>query len=201
MAKTKVEIPSPEIKTMTVEIVGISSLIFHKFGAKARRQIEDKQQQRATTGRGKREPKEEFESSLYPIEVEGKKLKLYGFPATGFKKAMVRAGSLLGMKMTQLRCMFFVMADSDTGDLVIIDGEPPEMRTDVVRLPNKSADIRYRGEMKDWSATLCIKYNTRIISDEQLINILATAGFSVGVGEWRPEKDGTHGMFQIKENA
>jgi hypothetical protein len=29
------------------------------------------------------------------------------------------------------------------------------------------------------------------------MNLLNTAGFAVGVGEWRPEKDGQYGMFRV----
>jgi hypothetical protein len=29
------------------------------------------------------------------------------------------------------------------------------------------------------------------------VNLFNTAGFGVGIGEWRSEKDGQHGMFHV----
>ena len=72
------------------------------------------------------------------------------------------------------------------------------MREDIVRLPNGSADLRFRGEMFPWSADLSIRYNAGIITPEQVINLVNLAGFHVGVGEWRPgspKKTGSFGMF------
>lgn len=60
-----------------------------------------------------------------------------------------------------------------------------------------TADIRYRPEFKHWRVKLPIKYNADKISLEQLVNLFNLAGFGVGVGEWRPEKDGQYGMFHV----
>ena len=35
-------------------------------------------------------------------------------------------------------------------------------------------------------------------SEAQLINLVNAGGFAVGIGEWRPEKDGQHGMYCLK---
>ena len=37
------------------------------------------------------------------------------------------------------------------------------------------------------------KYNL-----EQLLNLINYGGFVTGIGEWRPEKDGQHGMYRLK---
>jgi len=37
-----------------------------------------------------------------------------------------------------------------------------------------------------------------MISDEQVVNLVNTAGFGVGIGEWRIEKKGEHGTFHVK---
>jgi len=120
----------------------------------------------------------------------------YGFPATGFKKAMVSACRYAeGFSMTKAYGAFHIL-----GDLVEIKGAKPVMRTDVVRIGNfgkKTADIRYRGEFKDWKIDLRILYNARVVSKQMLAHLLNLAGFAVGVGEWRPEKGGQFGMFEV----
>jgi hypothetical protein len=61
-----------------------------------------------------------------------------------------------------------------------------------------TADLRYRAEFKKWKTTLTIRYNSRAISAEQITNMFQNAGFAIGVGEWRPQKDGRNGMFHVQ---
>jgi hypothetical protein len=42
-----------------------------------------------------------------------------------------------------------------------------------------------------------IKFNTSAISAEQVANLLNVAGFGVGIGEWRPERNGSYGRFHV----
>lgn len=60
------------------------------------------------------------------------------------------------------------------------------------------ADIRYRCEFKEWSAVVKIRYNASVLSEAQIRNLFNVAGFGVGIGEWRPEKDGSFGMFHVE---
>jgi hypothetical protein len=71
------------------------------------------------------------------------------------------------------------------------------MREDMVRVGMGTADIRYRGEFKQWFTTIAVKYNANVMSAEQILNLMQTAGFAVGVGEWRPERDGQFGRFHV----
>jgi hypothetical protein len=84
--------------------------------------------------------------------------------------------------------------------MVEINGEPT-MREDMVRVGMGTADIRYRGEFKQWSAILPITYNSRAISPEQILNLIMIAGFAIGIGEWRPERDGNYGRFEIAQGV
>jgi len=42
-----------------------------------------------------------------------------------------------------------------------------------------------------------VQLNTSAVSIEQLANLFVIAGFAVGVGEWRPEKNGQYGRFEV----
>jgi len=68
----------------------------------------------------------------------------------------------------------------------------------MVRVGLGTADIRIRAEFPAWSTTLDIRYNGNVLSREQIANLFNTAGFAVGVGEWRPQKDGSYGMFHAE---
>lgn len=183
---SSVTVPAPDIREALFHLVGTAPLICNHWSEKAKRQILDKQMKRATGGKEAKDPESDYRSSLYELPDGG-----YGFPAIAFKAAMVRAGTYLDLKMTFLRGAFHIPAE-----MLRIGGEP-RMREDMVRVGMGTADIRYRGEFMPWEVSIPIAYNGRVISDEQLANLLLTAGFSVGVGEWRPEKDGGYGMWRL----
>lgn len=186
-APAVVKLPELKLCHLEIHVVGTSPLIVHKWSAKAIRQMLDKQLGKAKTGKEPKNPEQDYEDSLYRTD-DGQ----YAFPAIAFKAAAVRAGTYADMKMTYLRGAFHIPAE-----LVVIDGEP-HPREDIVRLQGNTADIRYRGEFTEWSAVVPVDLNEKALSVEQLINLFRLAGFSVGIGEWRPERDGSNGRFEVK---
>ncbi len=183
----QVIVPPMELKTLRIKLVGDSALICHRWSEKAKKEILDKQMKKAKQAKEAKNPQQLYRESLYEISA-GK----YGFPAVAFKAAAVGACRFAEMKMTEARGAFHVV-----GELVSIDGEP-SMREDMVRIAMGTADIRYRGEFKEWRAEISIRYNAKAITPEQLVNLFNIAGFSIGVGEWRPERDGSYGMFHVE---
>jgi hypothetical protein len=190
---SKIVLPEFETKQLRVRIVGDSPLIVNRFKEATIREIADKQAGAASAGRKRKDPKSDYEGSIYKHSEGG-----YGFPCSGFAKAAVSACTSLGksvISQTQARQAFRVM-----GDMAKIQGKP-QMREDVVKVgkfPNKVADLRYRAEFPEWSTTLTIRFNARVLTAAQIINLFQLAGFAVGVGEWRPEKSGQFGMFHVE---
>jgi len=145
---TSIIIAPPEERVLHLTIKGLTGLILHNFGDKARRQIADAQSDGAKKPRGARNPESEYEASYYRLE-DGS----FGFPCAGFKKCAIRAAKLVdGLTMTDCRQMFFILPDGRDStskmDCVRVHGNAIE-RTDVVRLKNGSADLRYRPEITD----------------------------------------------------
>lgn len=184
-----IEIPPIAIKTYVLRLVGDSPLIVHAWSQKAKQEMLDKQMGKA---RGKKEPKNpqaDYEGAFYRLP-NGEP----GFPTIGFKAAAVSAARQVeGLTMTFLRGAFHTI-----GELVAVEGTP-RMREDMVRVGMGTADLRYRPEFTEWAVNLRVRLNTRSITLEQLIHLFNQAGFSVGVGEWRPEKNGRNGMFHVEE--
>lgn len=207
MAAKKEEIgivlPALDIRLMEIVIVGDSPLIVHAWSHKAKRAMLDKQLKSAKGAREAKDPKADFEASMYRLADGG-----YGFPSVGFKAAAVTAGtSVAGLTKIAARQAFHVTGeDVDvTGafegsvsrvNLVRIEGVP-QMREDLVRVGMGTADLRYRAEFPDWHARLLVRFNANVLSEAQILNLINTAGFAVGVGEWRPERDGAYGMFHV----
>lgn len=198
-----VVIPKIETNIMEITVVGDSPLIEHAWSEKAKRMILDKQMKKATSGKEAKDPWMDFCESLYwltpmpeyPTEEDISNAK-FGFPACGFKAAAIDAGYQQGIlaKKTTARGAFHIL-----GDMIEIEGTPT-IREDMVRIGQGTADIRYRGEFKEWKAKLKIRYNPRVMSAEQIINLINIGGFANGLGEWRPSKDGSFGTFHVSED-
>lgn len=198
-----IELPPLDLRLMEVTVIGDSPLIVHAWSEKAKREMLDKQMKTAKQAKAAKDPKADFESSLYRLG-EG-----YGFPSIGFKAAAVTAcTSVAGITKIAARQAFHILGeDIDVKgafegtkarvNLVRIEGGAPSMREDMVRVGMGTADLRYRGEFADWHAKILVRYNANVLSEAQILNIINVAGFAVGVGEWRPEKDGMNGMFHV----
>jgi len=196
-----ITIHKPKKEFVDVEIVGKSRLVVHAFPQKTKHMIL-RGQQGEKTGRVKRNPKTDYQACFYNLKP-GKKGKRYGFPVCAFKKAIIMAGSrFFNTKGTELSGMFFIQGEPEIGtsapmDCVEIRGTP-RMREDVIRLNGRTADLRYRPEFPEWSTTLRIEFNPDRISLESIVNLIDEAGNSVGIGEWRVEKKGDWGRFEVK---
>ena len=187
MADLKIEIPKIDVGHLEIRLVGDSPLISNKWSDKAKKQMLDKQMKKAKTAKEAKDPERDYRESLYEHPNGG-----YGFPCVAFKAAAVSACRFSdGIKMTEARGAFHVV-----GELAQLKGEP-SMREDMVRVGMGTADIRYRGQFEKWSTTLLVSFNRAALSPEQIVNLFNIAGFGVGVGEWRPEKDGSHGRFHV----
>jgi hypothetical protein len=186
---TTIEVPRFDRGRAAITLAGDSPLICHAWSDKAKKMMLDKQMKKAKGGKEAKDPERDFLDSLYPHPDGG-----YGFPIVGFKAAAVSACRYVdGLPMTIARGAFHI-----NGELAKIEGSDPVSREDMVRVGMGTADIRYRGQFDPWSVTLDLVYNPAALSLEQIVNLFNIAGFGVGVGEWRPEKDGQYGRFHVE---
>lgn len=192
MATKKTEsvitLPALNIQFMKLRLVGDSPLICHAWSEKAKKQMLDSQMKKAKQAKAAKDPEADYQESLYRHPDGG-----YGFPAVAFKAAAVDAcSSIAGVTKVEARGAFHIV-----GDMVKLEGEPSP-REDMVRVGMGTADIRYRGEFREWAVEITLRYNANVLSAEQIANLFNTAGFAVGVGEWRPQRDGSFGMFHVE---
>lgn len=206
-----IEIKPIEIKKTTIRIVGDTPLIMHAWSEKAKREMLDKQMKKTkSTAREAKNPVEDFIRSMYwlspmPTDMSEDGFEKavdngarFGFPVTAFKQAAISAAYRMGWakdKMS-LRGAFFI--DGDENQMIEIHSDTPIMREDMVKVGMGTADIRFRGEFRNWYADMTISYNANGQHTlEQIINIINAGGYVCGVGEWRPERDGQYGMFHV----
>lgn len=210
--KTEViEIRPIEIKKVTVRVVGDTPLIMHAWSEKAKRMMLEAQMGIA---KGKKKevknPADDFIRSMYwltPMPEDGTVESFkeaiangarFGFPVTAFKQAAISAAYRMGWAKDKMSMRGSFYIDSDENGMIEIHSDTPEMREDMVKVGMGTADIRYRGEFKNWYADLTISYNANgQYSLENIVNIINAGGYVCGVGEWRPERDGQYGMFHV----
>ena len=188
-----------------------------------------KQMKKAMPKKEAKDPLRDWLDSLYwmskrPAQAKGLSEALrtarFGFPAVGFKCAMVDAcRHCEGVTMAMARGAFHVVGEltmtrrcvflEESGEfkerdklveLVQVHGTPM-MDEEPVRVGMGTADLRYRAMFPQWWVKLTISYNASSIGEAQVLNLLNIAGFAQGLGEWRPEKNGTYGRFHVATEA
>lgn len=183
----------------------------HAWSEKAKREILDKQMKATKTSAKKaKNPVEDFIRSMYwltpmPADMteEGFNEAIangarFGFPVTAFKQAAISASYRMGWSKDKasLRGVFFI--EGDENQMIEIKSDVPVMREDMVKIAGGTADIRFRGEFRNWYADMKLTYNKNgQYTLEQIINIINAGGYCCGVGEWRPERDGQYGKFRV----
>ena len=209
-----IEIKPIEIQKTTIRVVGDTPLIMHAWSEKAKREILDKQMKKTkAAAKQAKSPVEDFIRSMYWLEGFPEEMSedgfeeairngaRFGFPVTAFKQAAISAAYRMGWTKDKMsmRGAFFI--DGDENQMVEIFSDVPVIREDMVKVGMGTADIRFRGEFRNWYAELTISYNKNgQYSLEQIINIINAGGYVCGIGEWRPERDGQYGMFHVAGN-
>lgn len=189
-ANEAMSIPPMNIRQARITLEGDSPLIVHAWSAKAKQEILDKQMKKAKQAKEAKDPDALYEEAFHRCE-DGRP----GFPAVAFKSAAVDACSQVSdMTKVNARASFHIQ-----GNMIPLDYEKVQRREDMVKIAMGTADVRIRPEFIGWRVTLPIRYNANVISLEQLATLFDVAGFGVGVGEWRPQRDGSNGMFHVTE--
>lgn len=112
-----------------------------------------------------------------------------------FKKSILSGAT--GLKKTSglnLRSKMFV-----TGHSIPIEYESKIDRVDMVRVGpwnNRVADIRFRPQFNNVTAILVMRFPSKI--SQPMMDELINRGGEQGVGEWRPEKGGDFGTYEVK---
>jgi len=221
MAKA-VTINEIELEHFDLTIRGTSPLIVHAWSEKARRELFDAQTKNKTGAKHEvKVPTNDFMDSLYWLtekprhgadEEEAQEIwekavadgAKFGFPVTGIKQAIIRGqkNGGVGAVMTDLRGSMYLSGSTEAAnaDMAEIVGPTPLIREDMVRVGgmSKGADIRYRAEFVEWEIPMRLTYiKDGLYSLNQILNMIDYGGFCCGIGEWRPQKDGQFGMFEL----
>ena len=190
-----------------MKIVGLSDLVVKRLSEKTAEKLVTKGCKGSPRAKAARDPHQDYLDSFYLMpksKAAGEKGAKYGFPSSGLKKSVVTAASRflrdgLSLNGAVVAGSLFVIPPVGSDYIPIIHGpRDPYMRSDQGRNPNsKGAVVIHRGAFAKWSMEFMVRYNESVLSIEQVATLFMWAGFAVGIGEWRPEKTGTYGQFEV----
>ena len=188
-----VVIAQPKFVSVALEIEGTAHLIQNAFSQKA---IEEmlRKHMGLTVQREKKKPREVIENAIVRNTDGG-----VCMPVTSVKAAMLTASTQLKTferKKTMLMTSLFI-----EGGALPITFDRMTPRMDMVRTAgmNRTPDVRFRPQFEGWKARLVIQFVDGLLQVQSVVDLVQRAG-RVGIGEWRPEKRGTHGTFRVSRH-
>lgn len=193
------EISVLEIKQGEIEfcVLGQSPLIYNAVSQKAKRELlypKGRKTAADKAGSLKHDPLAEYRNSVYRMLGDKPKSRLY-FPAIGFKASMATAAlDLPGVAKSQIGRLVYVV-----GEKIEVYGVP-KLFMAITRSAdmNRTPDVRTRAILPEWACRVRVRFVKPIIREQVIINLLAAAGVTVGVGDFRQEKGkGSYGQFAL----
>jgi hypothetical protein len=144
----------------------------------------------------KHDPIAEFRASAYSL-ADPKAPTLLAHLSTAFKGALRNAAlDVPNMKKAQIGRLTWVC-----DDMVPLYGLP-KMLMRVVRSAdiNHTPDVRTRVIIPEWACRIRITFAQELIKAQAVVNLLAAAGLTQGVGDGRPEKGALNfGRFRLTD--
>jgi len=179
-------------KKISFWVRGTSPLIQHAWTDKGLKMMRMTAAERKKQAKVSRDPESEAMAAAYKTE-DGE----FGIPLLAFKASLIGAAHKdLGLEKTLLKKSFFIPAENASG-IVPIEYDDLVIREDIVRIGANQTDLRYRPEFRGWRTMITAEIDSELLTEQDVVNLVNRAGFSIGIGEWRPEKGGEFGRFEL----
>ena len=178
-------------------ILGETPLICHRMSSKALQELLLPKGKKTAADKAsslKHNPIDEFREAPYTnLDPDGPTLIQH--LASAFKQGIRSAAlDMPGANKTQI------------GRLTWVEGE----RVDIYGIPNlfmavtrssdmnRTPDVRTRAIVPQWACRITVSFVQPILREQAIVNLLAAAGITQGLGDWRPSKgSGTYGQFEL----
>lgn len=193
----RIVIPPPHDQLIQPTLTGTSPLVIGAFGPEAMEKMRREQEMGTQqAGKSRKKPPKDF-NALYKDAMYIAEDGWLGLHASAVRNACISASRLVGFKMTLAKLTIFTEPDGfdrfSGKPLVRIYGEPEMFVTDV-KNSNGSTDLRARPMWRKWYVTPVIRFNADQFTTEDVVNLLAHAGRSVGFGQGRADSRQSAGM-------
>jgi hypothetical protein len=200
-SKTEVISDILQVSTGVFEccIVGTSPLILNRMSEKAKHELLMPKGRKNAVEKAtslKHVPVDEYRASAHTIKDDSQPT-LLAIPSTAFKGSIRTAAlDMPGAKKAQIGRLTYI-----AGEYIGVYGLP-RLFMSITRSAdmNKTPDVRTRAIVPSWACRVNITFVQPLIRAQAVANLLAAAGITVGVGDWRPEKGaGSYGQFRIAD--
>jgi hypothetical protein len=177
-------------------ILGATPMIMNRFSFKARQELlipKGKQSRATLESKMKHDPLAEFRGGLY-LNRDKTSPTRFHVPNSAFHRAIAAAGSdMPGAAKAQLNRLASIV------DLSIDLYGVPNLYMSMVRNSdmNRTPDVRTRPIFPEWACSVTVRWTLPNITRRTITNLFTGAGLIIGIGDWRPQKGGTHGRFKI----
>lgn len=198
-ATTSTEIEILKVNTGRIEVclLGDTPIILNRLSEKVMRELLMPKGRKTAADKAanlKHDPMQEFAASPYTNrDPDG--ATLIEHLASAFKKALMTAAvDIPGAAKAQVGRLTWV-----EGDRVPIYGVPEILMSPVRSADmNHTPDIRTRAIIRRWACRFRIAFVMPLLKQQDIANLLASAGLTQGVGDWRPQKGaGSYGQFSL----
>jgi len=180
-------VPPLKTRRASFKITGTAPYMQRAFGKSAKQEIKRKHEAGSQAkSKNKKEPKD-FEK-LFKEATHFSEEGWIGIPAVAFRNAMIEACRLVGFKMTLAKCSIWIIPDgidAENGSPLIKIYGKVEKHIEITRI-QKTIDLPVRPMWRKWSAVVTVQWDEDQFSETDMANLLARAGWQIGIGEGRP---------------
>lgn len=204
IADKLLSIAPPSMGVIRFRIEGTAPLMVAKFSRKAITAIKEAQEAGSASKTKKNRKARDFAADTLAsrhISRDG----WDGVAAAAFRNASIDACRAAGFVMTKAKLCIFCEADgldAETNEpLVRITSGEPEETILAVRNQSGVMDLRARPIWHHWTMEPRLRFDRDILTEQDVVNLMARVGLQVGVGEGRPfGREGFgigYGLFKI----
>jgi hypothetical protein len=198
--ETTIDILKLEEGRLDFCVLGTTPIILNRMSEKARRELLLPRGRKTAADKAaslKHDPLAEFRTSPY-TDPSDRGPTLLQFLSTAFKGAMMTAAlDMPGVNKSQIQRLVWVNEER-----IALYGVP-KLLMSVTRSAdmNKTPDIRTRAIVPEWACRLSVSFRKPILREQGIANLLAAAGVTPGVGDWRVGKgSGIYGQFELVDS-
>lgn len=182
-------IKEPRFAQATVTITGTAPYLQNRFSSANKSAMEEKQRMGSSAARTRKaKPPKDFQK-VYEGSMHVSQEGWHGIPCSALRSAMIDACRLTEFDMIRAKMCIRIVADGldreNLEPLTKIVGKP-RMHTDRVKIGMNQTDIAVRAIFEQWSARVTIEWDADVFQAQDVVNLLARAGWQVGIGAGRP---------------
>lgn len=190
------EIQEIEVDEVEMNFLGMSPMIMNRFAAKAWRELlfpSVKQNRAGLEQSLKHDPPAEYRGALYVNRSEKEKTLIH-IPTGAFHGALASVAlDIPGTAKAKIERLTKIV------DLQVNLYGTPQIFCAMVRNSdqNRTPDVRTRPIFPEWCGTIRFRYVKGILTEKTVVNLFGAAGKIIGIGDWRGQKGGPFGAYDI----